>query len=133
MPGRTQFYSQLTHLECSLTGERFEHDYPHRLNPANGKPLLARYDLAKASETLTKSAIAGREPNMWRYREVMPVIDPANIVTLGEGFTPLLHAGRLGKHLGMGSLLIKDEGVNPTGSFKARGLSAPSLRPWSSG
>ncbi|MCH7970297.1 MAG: threonine synthase, partial [Chloroflexi bacterium] len=124
MPGRTQFRSQLTHLECSLTGKRFEHDYPHRLNPANGKPLLARYDLAKASETLTKSAIAGREPNMWRYREVMPVIDPANIVTLGEGFTPLLHAGRLGKHLGMGSLLIKDEGVNPTGSFKARGLSA---------
>ena len=124
MPERTQFYSQLTHLECSLTGKRFEHDYPHRLNPANGKPLLARYDLAKASETLTKSAIAGREPNMWRYREVMPVIDPANIVTLGEGFTPLLHAGQLGKHLGMGSLLIKDEGVNPTGSFKARGLSA---------
>ena len=124
MPGRTQFRSQLTHLECSLTGKRFEHDYPHRLNLANGKPLLARYDLAKASETLTKSAIAGREPNMWRYREVMPVIDPANIVTLGEGFTPLLHAGRLGKHLGMGSLLIKDEGVNPTGSFKARGLSA---------
>jgi len=107
-----------------LTGERFEHDYPHRLNPANGKPLLARYDLAKASETLTKSAIADREPNMWRYREVMPVVDPANIVTLGEGFTPLLHAGQLGKHLGMGSLLIKDEGVNPTGSFKARGLSA---------
>ena len=61
---------------------------------------------------------------MWRYREVMPVIDPANIVTLGEGFTPLLHADRLGRHLGMGSLLIKDEGVNPTGSFKARGLSA---------
>jgi len=61
---------------------------------------------------------------MWRYREVMPVIDPANIVTLGEGFTPLMHAKRLGKHLGMKSLLIKDEGVNPTGSFKARGLSA---------
>ena len=124
MPDRTQFRSHLSHLECSFTGERFEHDFPHRLNPANGKPLLARYDLAKAAETLTKSAISAREPNMWRYREVMPVIDPADIVSLGEGFTPLLHAGRLGRHLGMGSLLIKDEGVNPTGSFKARGLSA---------
>ena len=123
MPDETQFRSHLSHLECSFTGERFEHDFPHRLNPANGKPLLARYDLAKAAETLTKSAISTREPNMWRYREVMPVIDPANIVSLGEGFTPLLHAGRLGRHLGMGSLLIKDEGVNPTGSFKARGLS----------
>lgn len=124
MPERTQFRSRLSHLECALTEERFEHDHPHRLNPANGKPLLARYDLAKAAETLTKSAMSGREPSMWRYREVMPVIDPANIVTLGEGFTPLLPAVRLGKHLGMGSLLIKDEGVNPTGSFKARGLSA---------
>ncbi|MCZ6539687.1 MAG: threonine synthase, partial [Chloroflexi bacterium] len=123
MPERTQFPSQLTHLECSLTGERFDHAYPHRLNPANGKPLLARYDLAKVSESLTKSAMSGRESNMWRYREVMPVIDPANIVTLGEGFTPLLDAHRLGKRLGMGSLLIKDEGGNPTGSFKARGLS----------
>jgi len=61
---------------------------------------------------------------MWRYREVMPVVNPAYIVTLGEGFTPLMQADRLGKHLGMSSLLIKDEGVNPTGSFKARGLSA---------
>lgn len=73
---------------------------------------------------MTKESMAEREPNMWRYREVMPVVDPANIVTLGEGFTPLRQAGRLGKHLGMSDLLIKDEGVNPTGSFKARGLSA---------
>jgi len=124
LPEKTQFRSQLTHLECSLTGERFEHDFPHRLNPANGKPLLARYDLSKAAETLTRSSLPGREPNMWRYREVMPVIDPANIVTLGEGFTPLMQAARLGKRLAMKSLLIKDEGVNPTGSFKARGLSA---------
>ena len=124
MANETQVQSWLTHLECALTGVRFEHDQPHRLTPANGKPLLARYDLAKAARTLTKSAVSGREANMWRYREVMPVIDPANIVTLGEGFTPLLHADRLGRHLGMGSLLIKDEGVNPTGSFKARGLSA---------
>ena len=73
---------------------------------------------------MTKESMEGRESNMWRYREVMPVIDPANIVTLGEGFTPLRQAERLAKHLGMSALLIKDEGVNPTGSFKARGLSA---------
>jgi threonine synthase len=120
----TQVRSQITHLECSLSGEVGDHNFPHRLNPTCGKPFLARYDLAKAAETLTKTALVDREPNMWRYREVMPVIDPANIVTLGEGFTPLEQAKRLGKHLGMNSLLIKDEGVNPTGSFKARGLSA---------
>lgn len=124
MQDRTEIRSHITHLECSLSGEKSGHDFPHRLNPKNGKPYLARYDLAKASEMLTKESLAGREPNMWRYREVMPVIDPANIVTLGEGFTPLRSADRLGRHLGMRSLLIKDEGVNPTGSFKARGLSA---------
>ncbi len=124
MSDRTTFRSQITHLECSLSGETASHEFPHRLSPKNGKPYLARYDLTKAAETLTKDSLAGREPNMWRYREVMPVIDPSNIVTLGEGFTPLHVAGRLGPYLGMSSLLIKDEGVNPTGSFKARGLSA---------
>jgi threonine synthase len=121
---RTEIRSHITHLECSLSGEPCGHELPHRLNPKNGKPYLARYDLAAAAETMTKESMAEREPNMWRYREVMPVVDPANIVTLGEGFTPLRQAGRLGKHLGMSDLLIKDEGVNPTGSFKARGLSA---------
>ncbi len=124
MSARSQIRSHITHLECSLSGEPCGHEVPARLNPKNGKPYLARYDLVKAAETLTKDSLAGRESNMWRYREVMPVIDPRYIVTLGEGFTPLQHAERLGKHLGMKSLLIKDEGVNPTGSFKARGLSA---------
>jgi threonine synthase len=124
LSARSQIRSHITHLECSLSGEPCGHEAPTRLNPKNGKPYLARYDLAKAAETLTKDSLAGREPNMWRYREVMPVMDPRYIVTLGEGFTPLQHADRLGKHLGMKSLLIKDEGVNPTGSFKARGLSA---------
>jgi threonine synthase len=124
LSARSQIRSHITHLECSLSGEPCGHEVPTRLNPKNGKPYLARYDLAKAAETLTKDSLAGRESNMWRYREVMPVIDPRYIVTLGEGFTPLQHAERLGKNLGMKSLLIKDEGVNPTGSFKARGLSA---------
>ncbi len=124
MSYQAKIRSQITHLECSLSGETADHKYPHRLNPENGKPYLARYDLGKAAETLTKDSLFDRESNMWRYREVMPVVEPANIVTLGEGYTPLHAAKRLGKHLGMKSLMIKDEGVNPTGSFKARGLSA---------
>ena len=117
-------FSYLTHLECSLSGEEFDASFPHRTNPANGKPLLARYDLDAAAESLKKDELVSRPSNMWRYNEVMPIEDPSNIITLGEGFTPLVHAERLGGELGMQHLFIKDEGVNPTGSFKARGLSA---------
>ena len=116
--------SHITHLECAYCGETYSHRDPMRLCPADSKPLFARYDLDAAKKTLTKESLAGRASNMWRYEEVMPVEDPASMITLGEGFTPLMHAGRLGAALGMKSLLIKDEGVNPTGSFKARGLSA---------
>ena len=116
--------STITHLECTLTGEHFDASQPHRTNPANGKPLFARYDLDKAKDTLTKDSLDDRPKNMWRYREVMPVVDDANIITLGEGGTPLISAGRLANALGMNDVYIKDEGVNPTGSFKARGLGA---------
>ena len=119
-----RYESTITHLECTLTGERFDAGQPHRTNPANGKPLFARYDLARAKVTLTKDSLADRPKNMWRYREVMPVIDDANIITLGEGGTPLLNADRLAQATGMDAVYIKDEGVNPTGSFKARGLGA---------
>ena len=119
-----KYQSAITHLECTLTGERFDASHPHRTNPANGKPLFARYDLDKAKATLTKESLADRPTNMWRYREVMPVIDDANIITLGEGGTPLLKADRLAAATGMDTVYIKDEGVNPTGSFKARGLGA---------
>lgn len=95
-----------------------------RLCTDDQKPLYARYDLGAAAKTLTKDSLPGRVPNMWRYEEVMPVEKPESIITLGEGFTPLMNAKRLGASLGMESLYIKDEGVNPTGSFKARGLSA---------
>lgn len=118
------YSSAITHLECTLTGERFDASYPHRTNPANGKPLFARYDLERAKVTLTKDSLADRPTNMWRYREVMPVIDDANIITLGEGGTPLIKADRLAAATGMKTVYIKDEGVNPTGSFKARGLGA---------
>lgn len=116
--------SCLTHLECPLTGETFDADFPHRTNPNNGKPLLARYDLEMARETLTPDALTMRTSNMWRYREVLPVSDPTKMITLGEGMTPLRHAERLGATLGMPRVFVKDEGLNPTGSFKARGLSA---------
>ena len=119
-----KYQSAITHLECTLTGERFDASHPHRTNPANGKPLFARYDLKKAKVTLTKDSLADRPRNIWRYREVMPVIDDDNIITLGEGGTPLLKAERLAEEVGMDTVYIKDEGVNPTGSFKARGLGA---------
>ena len=119
-----KYPSAITHLECTLTGERFDSSQPHRTNPANGKPLFARYDLDRAKTTLTKESLSDRPTNMWRYREVMPVIDDGNIITLGEGWTPLLKANRLAAATDVNTILIKDEGVNPTGSFKARGLGA---------
>jgi threonine synthase len=85
--------------------------------------MLARYDL-KAARAWKRESLAGRPPNMWRYRELMPLLSGDEPVTLGEGFTPLIHARRLGNTLGLERLLIKDESLNPTNSFKARGLSA---------
>ena len=116
--------SCLTHLECPLTGETFDADFPHRTNPNNGKPLLARYDLESARRTLNVESLVTREANMWRYREVLPVSDANKLITLGEGMTPLRRAKRLGASIGVENLFVKDEGLNPTGSFKARGLSA---------
>jgi len=83
---------------------------------------MAAYDLDRARTTLTKRSLTGREPNLWRYREVLPVRDDENRLTLGEGFTPLLKAERLGERLGMRELYVKDESANPTASFKARGM-----------
>ena len=113
----------MTHLACSRPScdQTLEHTRAHNLCLACGAPLLARYDLAAARRTLDRNALADRPSSMWRYEEVMP---PGSPVTLGEGRTPLLHAAALGRELGMERLYIKDEGQNPTGSFKARGLSA---------
>ena len=85
--------------------------------------MLARYDL-QAARSWKKETLSERAPNMWRYRELMPIFAGDEPVTLGEGFTPLIHARRLGATLGLERLLIKDESLNPTNSFKARGLSA---------
>ena len=116
--------SQLTHLQCSKCGERYDADQVQTVCKKCGKPLFARYDLERAKETLNKRELVGRVSSMWRYREILPVRRSENIVTLGEGWTPLTPTHRLGESLGLKCLLVKDEGIIPTGSFKARGLSA---------
>ena len=115
--------STLTHLECSrpTCHRTFDHAQRQHLCPACLAPLLARYDLAAAKRTLRRDALSTRVHSMWRYEEVLPGATP---ITLGEGMTPLLHAQRLGAQLGLNRLYIKEEGQNPTSSFKARGLSA---------
>ncbi len=114
----------VTHLECAACGLKYEAQRLHNLCTECGKPLLVRYDLARAARSLTKESLQGRRSDLWRYREVLPVAHDENIVSLGEGWTPLLHAARLGAELGLPELYIKDEGQNPTQSFKARGMTA---------
>lgn len=113
--------STLTHLECSMTGERYEADQRWNLSPNAQRPLLARYDLSKAAQTLTRAALQDRRRDLWRYEEVLPVRRWENVIALGEGWTPLVHTARLGKDIGCSETYIKDESPNPTGSFKARG------------
>jgi len=111
-----------THLESSANKTTYAIDKLWNLCPETGKPLLARYDLDLIRKNVTREQIAKRPPNMWRYREVLPVIDDAYVISLGEGWTPLIETERLRKHLDFKGLFIKEEGVNPTTSFKARGL-----------
>ena len=113
----------LTHLACTACGKPHDASVPQNVCDACGKPLYAHYDLAAAARTLTKSALATRARSLWRYREVLPVRDDVDIVTLGEGFTPLLAANHLGAKHGVKKLFVKDESLNPTQSFKARGMS----------
>jgi threonine synthase len=111
----------VTHLECSLTGERYPADQIHNLSSA-GKPLLVRYDLDGVKRALSKAELAARPPDLWRYRELLPVRRIADIVSLGEAMTPLVPLANLGTRRGGAELLVKDESRLPTGSFKARGL-----------
>lgn len=112
----------LTRLECSKTGETYDPEIIQNLSK-EGAPLLARYDLEKIKQRLKKDDLQGRKANMWRYEELLPVSDPAYKITLGEGFTPLRKTDTLGQHTGFKNLFVKDESINPTGSFKARGIS----------
>ena len=112
----------VTHLECSVCGKRREAAKVHNLCECGG-PLLVLYDLERAKATWSRDSVSKGPSSMWRYAPVLPVRDQASIVSLGEGMTPMLETRRLGARLGAHDLWVKDEGINPTGSFKARGLS----------
>jgi threonine synthase len=118
---RTERETFVTHLECSATGERYPADELHNVS-RTGKPLLVRYDLAGIRHAFSKTALAQRPRDLWRYRELLPVRRAENIVSLGEAVTPLVAMPKLAARLGAGEILVKDEGRLPTGSFKARGL-----------
>ena len=111
-------------LVCTRTGKAYSKDQLWNLSPEASAPLFARYDLDAVKKALTREKLVGRVPTMWRYAEVLPVENEKFQVSLGEGFTPLLQATTLGRKIGVPNLYIKDEGMNPTGSFKARGMSA---------
>ena len=120
--------SFFTHLECSVPCGAAPYDPRKEQHLCTcGMPLLARYDL-QAARAWKQKTLAAREPNMWRYRELMPLFDGEQPLTLGEGWTPLIHAKRLGNDLGLSRLFVKDESLNPTNSFKARGLAAAVTR-----
>src|SRR5919202_6302387 len=102
----------VTHLACAACGLRHEAQRLHNLCTECGKPLLVSYDLERAGRSLTKETLQGRRADLWRYREVLPVEHDENIVSLGEGWTPLLHAERLGAEVGLKKLFIKDESQN---------------------
>ncbi len=111
--------SALAYLECSACGERYDADTVQQLC-TDGKPLLARYELRAAAATLTRELLSGREASLWRYGELLPLRDPARRVSLGESMTPILSLPRSSARYGV-ELLLKDEALLPTGSFKARG------------
>src|SRR5437868_4450670 len=117
-------FSYLSHLECSMCHRQYDANQLYTTSPCCSRPLLAQYDLASIARDVTQDEIARREASMWRYHELLPVREKGNILTLGEGMTPLLAAPRLApfKMEKEVRLFIKDEGLNPTGSFKARGM-----------
>lgn len=114
--------SYFTHLECGYCGKVYDKNKIWNLCTDCGKPLLARYDLDLAKKEFKKENIDVKINSLWRYEKMLPVVDSKYRLTLGEGFTPLIHAKKLGGKIGMENLFIKDEGLNPTTSFKARGL-----------
>ena len=117
-------YSHLSHLKCSGCGLEYSHKEIHTFCPDCQSPLLANYDLNRVRNQVDRDEISRRRRGMWRWHELLPVIDSKNIVFLGEGDTALLKVPNLGKKLGLANLFVKDESTNPTGSFKARGLAA---------
>jgi len=117
-----------THLECSRCQEDFPVDQIQQVCKSDGGPLLVRYDLGRVRGSVTKDALRERPETLWRYRELLPYEDPDNVVTLGELNTPLLDTPSLGEELGIPRLRVKDEGLLPTGTFKARGAAVGMTR-----
>ncbi len=117
-------FSYLSHLECSGCGKTYSHNEIHTFCSICQSPLLSHYDLEKVCQEVDRDQITRRKKGMWRWRELLPVLDEENQIFLGEGDTPLLSLPRLQKELGLVNLYVKDESSNPTGSFKARGLAA---------
>jgi threonine synthase len=118
----------LVNLQCTECAATYPSDALAGVSPCCGKVLFARYDLPKIRREVDRDSLANRRADMWRFSELLPVQDPDRIVSLGEGGTPLLAARGLGRKLGLEQLYIKEEGLNPTGTFKARGISAAVAR-----
>ena len=114
--------STLTGLQCPECGDEYEADVVQTVCESCDSPLFARYDLAQATRTLQPERVSERPAGLWRWAELLPVRDPGLRYTLGEGDAPLLPLTRIGERLGLKRLYVKDEGVNPTGTFKARGM-----------
>lgn len=113
-------FSYATQLRCPTCHQVYASDRIQQLCPC-GSPLLVDYDLQELKKWFTPKHLEGRAPDLWRYHELLPVVDPGNVVTLGEGMTPLLPMKQIGRHMGIERLYMKDEGIIPTGTFKARG------------
>jgi len=124
MTGSNDSISFITHLECGTCGSAVDHQVVQTVCPACGKSLLVRYNLDQARKTLGRDSYVNRTHGLWRFRELLPVLHESNIVSLGEVGTPILPLSRIAQRFGLHHLSIKDESFNPTGSFKARGLSA---------
>jgi threonine synthase len=116
--------SYISHLECSDCGKEYSYNEIHTFCPDCQSPLLTVYDLKRARQQVDREEISHRTKGMWRWAELLPVVNVENQVFLGEGDTPLLTLPQLGREIGLNNLFVKDESSNPTGSFKARGLSA---------
>jgi threonine synthase len=112
----------VTHLECANCGQKYDATQVHNLCTACNRPLWVKYDLAALKKAFPKEKLAGRPPTLWRYLEMLPIADPAKIVSLVETISPILETKRLAAAFGVNHLFVKDESRLPTGSFKARGM-----------
>ncbi len=126
-------FSYIDHLECTMCGSAAPYDGLATVSECCGKVLFVRYDLPRLRREVARSDFDRRDSNMWRFNELLPVSDPNAVITLGEGGTPLLDAKKLADLVGIRRLLIKEEGLNPTGTFKARGIAAAVSKAWEMG